>query len=64
MNLSIQNVSKRYLFDFWGLRDFSHELGTTRWKILNLSIPIALKLVKHSWSTVRVGSSPIPFVQL
>ena len=27
MNLSIQNVSKQYRRDFWGLRDFSLELG-------------------------------------
>lgn len=27
MNLSIQNVSKQYHRDFWGLRDFSLELG-------------------------------------
>ena len=27
MNLSIQNVSKQYSRDFWGLRDFSLELG-------------------------------------
>jgi len=27
MNQSIQNVSKQYLHDFWGLRDFSLELG-------------------------------------
>ena len=28
MNLSVQNVSKQYQRDFWGLRDFSLELGT------------------------------------
>jgi ABC-2 type transport system ATP-binding protein len=27
MNLSIKNVSKQYRRDFWGLRDFSLELG-------------------------------------
>jgi ABC-2 type transport system ATP-binding protein len=27
MNLSIKNVSKQYRHDFWGLRDFSLELG-------------------------------------
>ena len=27
MNLSIQNASKQYQRDFWGLRDFSLELG-------------------------------------
>lgn len=27
MNLSIKNVSKQYRHDFWGLRDFSIELG-------------------------------------